>query len=335
MNQNTTSEPALTTASSPQPQAAPDSTLRRIFIGPYGLRAGWRLGIFIVIWICLNFVARTMLRLLLGPGAIGPATALTPLFLGAAEGLNFVDACIAAWIMAKIEGRRFGEYGLPWNQALRKDMWVGALFGFMATSASLLAIFFLHGVQVSRGTIHGSAILTSAAAWTVTMLLVGLSEEFTFRGYPQFTLTTGMGFWPSAVLFSALFGAGHLGNSGENIFGALSVVLFGLLFCLFLRRRGNLWWAVGFHMGYDWGQTFFYGMPDSGLLPTGNLFRSTFSGPGWLTGGTVGPEASIFTPIALGIVAIVFSLIYRENRYRTIVPTPLRRATTSESPAAQ
>jgi membrane protease YdiL (CAAX protease family) len=29
--------------------------------------------------------------------------------------------------------------------------------------------------------------------------------------------------------------------------------LFGLLLCLFLRRAGNLWCAVGFHLGYDWG----------------------------------------------------------------------------------
>jgi uncharacterized protein len=172
--------------------------------------------------------------------------------------------------------------------------------------------------------VHGSAILASAGAWTLAMLCVGLSEEFTFRGYMQYTLTTGMGFWPAAVLFSVLFGAAHMGNSGENIFGELSVVLFGLLFCLFLSRKGNLWWAVGFHMGYDWGQTFFYGMPDSGLLPTGNLFQCTFNGPRWLTGGTVGPESSIFTPIALGIVAILFSLVYRERRYVTHSPMRLQ-----------
>jgi uncharacterized protein len=34
-----------------------------------------------------------------------------------------------------------------------------------------------------------------------------------------------------------------------------SVVGFGLLFCLSLRRTGSLWWAVGFHAAWDWGQT--------------------------------------------------------------------------------
>src|SRR5215471_3851037 len=145
--------------------------------------------------------------------------------------------------------------------------------------------------------------------------MVGLAEEFAFRGYMQFTITTGMGFWPAAVLMSLLFGLAHAGNPGESITGLASVVIFGLTFCLILRRTGNLWWAVWFHAGWDWGQTFFYGVPDSGVVPYHNLFNSSFHGPQWLTGGTVGPEASIFTPIILVLTAIIFTRFHRENRY--------------------
>jgi hypothetical protein len=93
------------------------------------------------------------------------------------------------------------------------------------------------------------------------------------------------------------------------------VVLFGLLLCLFLQRTGNLWCAVGFHLGYDWGQMF-YGVPDSGIVPYQNMLNSTLSGPAWLTGGSVGPEASFLTPLALLIVAILFSRYYPETRYQ-------------------
>jgi hypothetical protein len=117
-------------------------------------------------------------------------------------------------------------------------------------------------------------------------------------------------------LLSAGFGLAHIGNPGESKAGLFSVVLFGLLFCLFLRRTGNLWWAVGFHAGWDWGQTFFYGVPDSGIPPYHNLFNCTFAGKAWLTGGSVGPEASIFTPIVLCIVAILFARVYRKNCYQ-------------------
>lgn len=195
---------------------------------------------------------------------------------------------------------------------------LGALVGFLYISTSLFAIFALHGFYLSGTAIHGKTILTATAAWTAAFVIVGLGEEFAFRGYLQYTLTTGMGFWPAAFLLSGLFGLAHAGNPGESKFGLLSVVCFGVLFCLFLRRTGNLWLAVGFHAGWDWGQTFFYGVSDSGLAPYHNLFNSSFSGPAWLTGGTVGPEASIFTPLTLLVVGIIFNRICRENRYQPL-----------------
>jgi membrane protease YdiL (CAAX protease family) len=124
-----------------------------------------------------------------------------------------------------------------------------------------------------------------------------------------------MGYWPAAILLSILFGAAHASNPGESKFGLLSVVCFALLFSFILRRTGNLWWLVGFHAGWDWGQTFFYGVADSGFVPYHNLLNSTFSGPQWLTGGSVGPEASIFTPIILLLIGIGVSRAYRDTRY--------------------
>ena len=182
-------------------------------------------------------------------------------------------------------------------------------------------MFRLHGFRITGLALHGTAILSSLVEWSIAFLLVGLFEEYAFRGYVQYTLASGMGFWPAAFLMSGLFGLAHfILNPNENAVGSVAVVPFGLLLCLFLRRTGNLWCAVGFHFAYDWGQTFFYGVPDSGIVPYHNLFNSVFSGPRWLTGGAVGPEASILTPIALLIVALVFSRYYRENRYRITMP---------------
>jgi len=175
-------------------------------------------------------------------------------------------------------------------------------------------MFLLHGFRITGFALHGRAILYALIGWAIAFLMVGLCEEFLNRGYLQYTLASGIGFWPAALVMSGFFAFGHAFNPHENLAGVASVVLFGLLLCLFLRRRGNLWCAVGFHAAYDWGQTLF-GVPDSGITPYHNLFNSAFSGPRWLTGGIVGPEASVLTPIALALVALVFSRYYRENRY--------------------
>lgn len=305
--------PEMPVRQDPQPPRA-RSTAKRIFIGPNGLRAGWRLLIFMAIVVAMSKVAQMLIRRFY-PAALDP-TQLTPMRIIAPDLLVCFILAVAAWIMSRIEGRKPGQYGLPKRQALRKNFCVGLLIGLLATSCTVLAIFALHGVRFASAAIHGTAIFTAAAAWGLAFLLSGLAEEFLFRGYPQFTLTTGMGFWPSAFLLSGLFGLVHATNGGETALGDLSVVSFGLLLCLFLRRTGDLWCAVGFHLGYDWGQTFLYGVPNSGLLPSQNLLNASLSGPRSLTGGTVGPEASIFCPIVLAIVAILFSLKYREARYQ-------------------
>jgi uncharacterized protein len=312
------SDPGILVPVEPIPpplQPAPNT----VFRGPNGIRAGWRVLIFLALAAACSgilFLVLGLLRLAkIGGGAVN-VSALTPLGTILTEGLLLLVTAVPAVIMAKIERRQFAEYGLPSGLAFRRDFWIGGLVGFLAISACLLIIFVLHGFRLAGLAIHGGTILRATAAWSAAFVVVGLAEEFSFRGYLQFTLTSGMGFWPSAFLLSALFALAHSGNPGESKSGLLSIVGFALLFCLFLRRTGNLWWAVGFHAGWDWGQTFFYGVADSGLAPYHNLFNSTFSGPRWLTGGSVGPEASVFTPIVLLVVAILFSRVYRENKYQ-------------------
>ena len=289
--------------------------LPAVIIGPRGLRAGWRLLIFLAMLVAMGAAARAIIIRFLIPAGFSPEQ-FAPSKVAVPDAFFVLILAVAAWVMSRIEGRKIGQYGLPVKPGLIKHLWLGLWIGFLASSATLLIIYLLHGLQIASPTIHGTAILISAAAWGGAFLLSAIAEEFLFRGYAQFTLTTGIGFWPAAVALSALFGWSHLSNKGETILGALSVVSFGLLLCLFLWRTGTLWCAVGFHLGYDWGQTFFYGVPNSGFIPSHNLFNVTLNGPRWLTGGSVGPEASLICPLVLGVVAILFSLRHREARYQ-------------------
>ena len=82
--------------------------------------------------------------------------------------------------------------------------------------------------------------------------------------------------------------------------------------CLTLRLTGNLWFAVGFHTAGDWAETFLFSVSNSGTPAKGQLLSSTMHGPAWLTGGTVGPEASVFSYITVLLFALVFYLLYRK-----------------------
>jgi membrane protease YdiL (CAAX protease family) len=316
------SAPLLPFERSPESPHA-TSGFKSTFIGPNGLRAGWRVLIFSALVVVLlgSFVlirAGGVQSLREAQKHAGELT-VTPLLMFKGECIAFLLLCVATLIMGKIEHRKFSEYGLPLGQALGKGFWLGALSGFLAISGTLLAMFLLHGFRVTGFALHGTAILSSMLAWGIAFLMVGLFEEFLNRGYIQYTLASGIGFWPTALVMSFLFGFGHYFNPNETAVGAAAAGMFGLLFCLFLRRTGNLWIAVGFHASWDWGQIF-YGVPDSGIVPYHNVLSSTFSGPRWLTGGIVGPEASFLMPITLLVVALIFTRYYRENRNQDFKP---------------
>jgi membrane protease YdiL (CAAX protease family) len=82
-----------------------------------------------------------------------------------------------------------------------------------------------------------------------------------------------------------------------------------------LRRTGSLWFAVGFHAAWDWGETFVYSVPDSGTVFPGHLLKTSLHGPGWLTGGVVGPEGSLLCFVVIGVVWVAFARRYPEVKY--------------------
>jgi uncharacterized protein len=309
--------PDSLTANPPEPQP---ETLERIvakaFIGPNGIRAGWRLTIFIIIVIALGAGLILIAAKITGrPPGPPPAGALTPRLALLNEGLMFFIVLFASWVMSKIEGRRIADYGLPAERAFRGKFWQGTAIGFASITALLVAMRLAGVFRFGTIGLHGFVAWNYAAAWGVAFLFVGFFEEFFIRGYPLFTLTTGMGFWPSAILLSAIFGLGHRGNSGESWVGVFCAGAVGLVFCLILRRTGNLWMAIGFHAAWDWGETYFYGVPDSGLVAQGHLFNPSISGPAWLTGGSVGPEGSWLCLALLVVLWIILALWLREKKY--------------------
>lgn len=290
-----------------------EDRIASFFAGPEGIRAGWRWLIFVAVVIgcsVLLVILCVAVHLLPPPSAQPGASMFRASTAFTEEAISVIAVFVAALIMSKIEHRRLGQYGLPARQAFGGLFWQGVIWGFLAITAVLILIAALHGFSIGKLTLSGRALVGYALIWAATFLLTGFFEEFLFRGYSQFTLTTGMGFWPAAIFLSLLFSAIHLGNPGEAWVGALSAGLIGLFFCFTLRRTGTIWFAVGLHAAWDYGQTFVYGVPDSGLVATGHLLNSSFHGPRWLTGGSVGPEASVACFVIIGLLFVVFHFCY-------------------------
>jgi uncharacterized protein len=282
-------------------------------VGPNGIRAGWRVLIFLAIVIAL-ITGLTFAVLAINRGKV-PRNQLDPQFALENEALDFFAVLFASWVMTRMEWRKIADYGLPLERAFCGQFWQGIAIGFASITALLGAMRLVGVFQFGAIGLHGFEVWKYAALWGVTFLFVGFFEEYFFRGYPLFTLTTGMTFWPAAIFLSALFGLVHHSNSGENWLGSFNAGAVGLLFCLMVRRTGDLWLPIGFHAAWDWGETYFYGVPDSGQVAQGHLFNPSFSGSTWLTGGSVGPEGSWLCVALLVILWIIFAMWMREKKY--------------------
>ncbi len=301
----------------PSPERA---GIAKLFLGPNGIRAGWRLLLYLIIAVVVGSVLARIARLL---GA-HPAKGFSPSAAVYGEGLPLLALLSAAAVMARIERRSFADYGLPGRGAFGTRFWQGVVWGFAALTLLLLLIRADHGFSFGGMALHGRPLAYYAFLWGVVFLLVGFFEEFLFRGYALYTLTTGMGFWPSALLLSAAFGAVHLGNAGESWIGGAAAGLIGLFFCFTVRRTGSLWFAIGLHAMWDYSESFIYSVPDSGAMVTGHLLNSSFHGPVWLTGGTVGPEGSWLVFAVIAAMFVVFDRLYRNVKFPSPSPQGLK-----------
>jgi len=286
--------------------ASQPSYARTLFFGPKGLRPGWGFTFYVIALLLLERLGDFCVTAWVHASPRMSPRVSDALF----EAAGFVAAAVPAIILARVEKRPWAAYGLPLPRAFGRNFWVGAVWGFAGISALIFSLYGLHDFSFDRIVLHGARIAKFAAYWSVMFLLVGLFEEFLFRGYTQFTLARGIGFWPAAIILSTSFGLVHLGNEGEHWPGALAAASIALFFCLTLRRTGSLWFAVGFHAAWDWGESFFYSVPDSGLPAPGHLLNSSLHGSVWLTGGSVGPEGSVVCFVVIALAWIAFDRVY-------------------------
>jgi membrane protease YdiL (CAAX protease family) len=292
------------------------SVLARIFSGDAGPRVWWRLLLFVFITVA---GARLLGELIVHFHLFGvgkPPGEMTPVIRVLVQELVFViPAVLAALLMTRIERRPMTSYGLSVGTGQELKMLPGIVWGVGMMTSLMLLIRVFGGVRFDGLAIHGRVLVESMVLYGIGFLLVGFFEEFTFRGYMQQALGERIGFWPAAGILSALFGIIHLGNGGESWVGALMAALFGIVSCLALERTGGLWLSIGMHAGFDYAETLIYGVPDGGFPAKNALMNAVLHGPNWLTGGSVGPEASTMAFVMLAAAFALMWMIYPRRAF--------------------
>jgi uncharacterized protein len=90
------------------------------------------------------------------------------------------------------------------------------------------------------------------------------------------------------------------------VLAGATVAVAGLMFCALFALTGRLWVPIGLHLAWNFAQGYLFGAAVSGGDLGGSIAVST-ARPGaaaWLTGGTFGPEASLFALILVTAVTV-------------------------------
>jgi len=339
-----TLEPTQANASPEQPSITPPTpepnqtfVLRNLFVGDEGIRAFWSILLFLLVFAVLVGAATFVAHKIHPRRELPNVNAeLSLRFALINEGMLAALTLLAIWIMSKIE-RRGRSYG--YGGANKLKLFVSGLaWGIVLISLLVLSLWMGGFLVFDRRLLFGADILRYGFLWLIGFCLVGVFEESLTRGFVLYTATRGLaglyqlgsktphstplGFWTAAVILSAIFCLGHTANPGESPVGLLSVFLAGMFFCLSIWRTGSLWWAIGMHATWDWGQSFLFGVADSGLMTQHRLFATHPQGSALLSGGTTGPEGSILivAVLAVGSLAILFTL--PRGRYYEGPPVP-------------
>lgn len=218
-------------------------------------------------------------------------------------------------VLSRLRREPMSHWGFATKGAAR-DFPLGLAVGFVLMAGSLGVIAAAGACKFSVGAVPTGQIMGAAVLFALRDLAVGLFEETFFRSFVLVHLSRAFSFWPAAIITAIVFGLAHGGNPHEAPIGLIVAAAGGLVLAYSFRHSGALWFAIGWHAAYDFTQDFIFGVPDSGnAVRQDTLLHATLHGPTWLTGGKVGPEASVVTFAALVVLVLFvrFRLVHRQT----------------------
>jgi hypothetical protein len=294
------------------------------------LRAGWRLALFVAIFLAA-LLGLSLLAVWLNAPWVSGAWPQRWAFV-----LPLLAGVFASWIMMeRVERMPLAALGMPVDRLLPGSFGRGVAFGTILMGAVVLAMAaagVLVWVRTPVAVGRGVMVFLELSAF---MVLAAFAEELLLRGYLLQVMAEALG-GPAAILVTAVvFAALHGLNPHISLLALANIALAGVLLGAALWRTMSLWFATGLHFGWNWTMGVLADLPVSGLDDSTPGF--SFDTPGFdavvdraspLTGGAFGPEGSLLVTAATlaGIAWVVRSRrLQPALRVLALRPPALRR----------
>lgn len=236
----------------------------------------------------------------------------TPLTLGIGLATAVLAIVVYGWVVRRTERRASDEVAL---RGATSAVLRGLLIGVGAFACVIVNIAFLGGYRIAGpGSVAGAVALfgfTAAAAVT---------EETMYRGVLFRWVEKLTGTWGALVLTAVVFGGSHLLNANATPWSAIAIAIAGggMLAAAYAGTR-KLWVPIGLHFGWNYAEGGIFGTDISGQNAPKGLLDGVMSGPPLLSGGSFGPEASLYT-VVTGIVVTAVFMWLAHRRGHVVAP---------------
>ncbi|MBR7082182.1 MAG: CPBP family intramembrane metalloprotease, partial [Oscillospiraceae bacterium] len=172
--------------------------------------------------------------------------------------------------------------------------------------------------RFERGTVSVSVL----ALYMVGFIVQGMSEEVVCRGYLMVSISRKNPVWLAVLLSSLVFAVLHLGNPGVSLLAFINLVLFGVIFAVYILKRGNIWGACALHSFWNFFQGNVFGISVSGSGVTDSPLIARAQGAELWSGGAFGIEGSLCVTI-VGIAALlILVFLVPEKKDEFTPPAP-------------
>ena len=137
-------------------------------------------------------------------------------------------------------------------------------------------------------------------------VLAAFGEELVFRGYVLNNLMQSINKWLALIISAVLFTLFHLGAPGIGFVPLINIFLAGILIGINYIYTKNLWYAILFHLAWNFFEGPLLGFKVSGLS-VGSLLQTDLKGEATITGGDFGLEGSI---VNMGLLLAAIFCVY-------------------------
>ena len=259
------------------------------------LRNGWWILLFIAVFLASRLVYHPLSKAMQSHGLDGAWLAPLPA----------IFVLLVTWLCMRVRKQPLADVGLALGARWLRHALFGVVFGGVTMGVVASGIAAAGGVRFHLDPAHGMMAL-AIGAWSFAG--VALFEELLFRGFVFQRLVDGTGALIAQVSMAVLFAVAHWDNPGmegaTQVWATLDTALGAILLGLAFLRSGSLALPIGIHFGWNWMQGSVLGFDVSGIGQAGWLSPELLDKPQWLSGGTFGPEASVFA-VLVDVVSIV------------------------------